>query len=238
MPYSKTSELPASTKNLSPKQKKAYLHAFNAALAEYGKEDIAFAVAMAAAKKVHKSQFTSIKYLDLYITKAVIKDDVMIWNGTASDTGVDLFEERMSVELYKSFIDYFDNSEFVSLAHYPKLGGRAELGKVTSFYIDGEQLKSRGIFYDTRLGIAAYNAIRKDRRENTPEDNRIRLSIGFYDRKHSHGDGNIWSYKSDMPCMWCASGVKDKVYLEGKCDHVALTRKPARVTTSINVEEK
>jgi len=237
MPYSKTSELPASTKNLNMKQKKVFINAFNSALEQYSKEEIAFAVAMAAAKKVQKSTLPQIKYLDLYITKAIIKDDLMIWNGTASDTGLDLFEEKMSVELYKSFIEEFDNTEFVSLAHYPKLGGRAELGKVTSFYIDGDQLKARGIFYDTRLGIAAYNAIRKDRRDNVPEDQRVRLSIGFYDRKHQHGE-SVWSYKSELPCMLCASGVKEKVYLGGKCDHIALTRKPARVTTSINVEEK
>src|SRR6185503_13864832 len=122
------------------KQKKVFINAFNSALEQYSKEEIAFAVAMAAAKKVQKSTLPQIKYLDLYITKAIIKDDLMIWNGTASDTGLDLFEEKMSVELYKSFIEEFDNTEFVSLAHYPKLGGRAELGKVTSFYIDGDQL--------------------------------------------------------------------------------------------------
>jgi cation transport regulator ChaB len=52
MPYKTIRDLPAAqTRGLSPHQKQILLAAFNAALAKYGDEKTAFAVAHAAASK-------------------------------------------------------------------------------------------------------------------------------------------------------------------------------------------
>jgi len=173
---------------------------------------------------------------DMYITKVSYRDGKMLWHSTASDTSLDSFGERMSIDLYQSFIKNMDGHEYLSLAHYPSLDGSAELGKVDVLYIDGNKLKSKGTFYNNEIGIAAYNAIRKDRRENTPNEKRIRISIGFWDYAHKHENKGVWSYKSGVPCLLCSLNVKDKVYLEGKLDHLALTRIPALKSTSIEVE--
>ena len=253
MPYS-TDNPPSQTKNMPEHAKKIFISAFNSALKKYGNEETAFKVAFAAVKtkytqtkdgkwvkKEEKALLDNYHLLPMYITKAVMGDNgEMIWHSTASDTGLDLYEESMSVQLYKGFIDSFTKEShiFVSLSHYPSLSGKAELGKATSLYIDGEKFKAKGIFYDTLLGKAAYNAIRKDRRDNPDLDTRIRVSIGFYDHHHRHGKLGEWSIKSDVPCLLCAQGVKEKVYLRGILNHVALTRSPARITTDISVVER
>jgi hypothetical protein len=144
----------------------------------------------------------------------------------------------MSLELYKSFIERLSGKEYISLAHYPKFEDETgALGYITQVYIDGTVLKGKGYFLNTPDGIAAYNAIRRDRRENVPYDERIRISIGFYDYAHTHGDNEIWKYDLDPICKTCAKREKTtKTYLDGLLDHFALTRKPALPTTSIEVE--
>jgi hypothetical protein len=150
----------------------------------------------------------------------------MLFQATASDTLPDQYEERMSVDLYQSFIDKFLGDEYISLSHYSELDGKGVLGNIEKMYVDGNKLKIRGYFSDTRLGIGAFNAIRKDRRDNVPEGKRVRLSIGFYDRKHQH-EGYVWEFKSGKPCLKCAMGFKkDKVYLDGQLVHCAMTRIP------------
>lgn len=244
MPYSSIDELPDSVKVLPEKGRKIFLSAFRNAMREYGKEETAFKVAWAAVKIKYQlkdgkwtgKSILSLIHMPMYISKAVYKDDKMIWHGVASDTGLDLFQERTSVQLFKSFINRLDGTEYVSLSHYPSLDGKAELGKVTNLYMDGDYLKAKGYLDNNKLGIAAYNAIRKDRRDNTPQENRIRLSIGFLDYSHTHDDKK-WEYKSGQPCMECMLDMKNKVYRDGKFIHSALTRIPARITTSIYVEE-
>jgi len=244
MPYNSIKQLPSQTKNLPVRAKKIFMAAFNNSIKTHS-EEASFKIAMAAVESQYtkkdnkwvKKSLSDVVYLDLYITKAVIKDGEMQFHATASDTGKDLYGENMSVELYKSFVDTFNKSDsYVSLAHYPSFNGRAELGKVTELFIDGEKLKARGIFYDNPLGIAGYNAIKRDRRENTPFNQRIRVSIGFWDEQHKHGDIGEWSSKSGTPCYMCAAGIKEKVYLKGRFEHLALTRCPARITTDIDVK--
>lgn len=172
--------------------------------------------------------------LGFYITKAALGDnDDMLISATASDTSWDSYAERMTLDLYKNLINRFDETEFISISHYPSLEGRAELGKIERLYIDGEKLKFKGKFYDTDIGRAAFNSIRKDRRDNVPEDNRIRISIGFWDYGHTHGGDRIWKSERTKICPYCALGVKNKSYLDGKLEHAALTRKPANENTEI-----
>lgn len=227
--------------------KTIYRITFRNVMSKYNNESLADSIALGAVQTEfvrindiwqERSDLNNFQVVDgMWITKAVYKDDRMLWQATASDTGKDVFQERMSTRLYKSFIHNQDGSEYVSLAHYPSLDGYSEFGKPDTLYIDGEKFKSKGFFNNDEKGIALYNAVRKDRRDNIPQDERIRVSIGFWDYLHSHGDLGEWSYKSGVPCAMCATGIKDKVYLEGKLNHLAMTRVPARTTTSIDVVE-
>ena len=176
--------------------------------------------------------------LPLYISKANLDaDGRMLFVATASDIGKDVFQERMSIELFEGFIRDFRGDEYVSLSHYKRLeDGTGELGRVDKIYLDGSYLKVRGYFNETPLGRAAYNAIRKDRRDDVPVEKRIRVSIGFYDRYHKHEDNLEWKFEGGTPCVYCMMGLGNKVYLEGIFDHTALTRKPANRRTDIKVE--
>lgn len=173
-----------------------------------------------------------------YITKASLDDKGrMIFNATASDTSLDSYQEKMTLNLYKSFIDYINKGVnlpiYASLSHYPRLSGKGEIGVVTDVYVDGDRLKAKGYFKDTPLGVSVYNAIRKDRRDNIPADDRVRISIGFYDRKHEHENGSTWEFKSAVPCLDCIKGVGGKTYLEGILEHLAVTRVPVNKRTDI-----
>lgn len=249
MPYNSTKDLDPKIKDVLPQRaQKIYVAAYNNSFEKYG-EDKAHAIAWSAVKKKYKKdgktgkwgEKEEIKSMSFYITKANIDNNgKMLFQATASDTLPDQYDERMSLELYQSFIDQSTGNEYISLSHYSELDGKGVLGKIENIYIDGNKLKIRGYFSNTRLGIGAFNAIRKDRRDNIPEEKRVRLSIGFYDRKHEH-DGYTWEYKSAKPCLKCAMGFKkDKVYKEGLLVHCACTRIPvnARSTFDYVKEEK
>lgn len=179
---------------------------------------------------------------EFFITKATLdeKTGKMIWAATASDTDPDSYAEKMSLELYESFIDRIDseNPPYVSLAHYGRLGGKGEAGVATDVYIQGKQLKAKGYFHDNPLGTAIFNAIRQDRRINRSQEERIRISIGFYDRKHSHANGTVWEFKSGVPCTQCALGIGGKTYLDGILEHLAVTRVPVNKRTDITAKSE
>lgn len=172
--------------------------------------------------------------IHFYITKASFTEkDGMTFSATASDTDIDSYGERMSVTLYENFIKRVDGGEYISLSHYPSLDGKAELGKIIQAYIDGDKLKIKGRFHDTELGRTAWNSIRKDRREQLPQEKRIRISIGFFDYGHTHGNERMWTPEMGKICTYCMLGIKNKQYLDGKLDHAALTRRPALPDTDI-----
>jgi hypothetical protein len=178
---------------------------------------------------------------ELYITKANLDSNgKMQFAAVASDTAKDSYLEEMSVGLYQSFLRYMEQGInlpiYLSLAHYPRLDGKGEAGVVTELYIDGNQLKAKGFFKDNELGTAVYNAIRKDRRDNVAPDKRVRISIGFYDRKHTHKSAGVtWDYNSNKSCTICRAKTSssDKVYLEGILEHLAVTRVPVNKRTDI-----
>ena len=184
---------------------------------------------------INKSQIAS---FEIVITKANLDSNgKMTFNMSASDIIPDSFGEMMSISLYKSFIERIDGKEFVSLSHYPRLKNElGVLGYIGHSYIDGSRLKLKGYFSDNKLGLNAYNAIRKDRRDNVSFEKRIRVSIGFYDYAHQH-DNYIWRISDNKPCEICENMNKSgKVYLNGKLDHAALTRVPALKSTDIELE--
>lgn len=177
--------------------------------------------------------------ISLYISKANLDSDGrMLFVATASDNKKDVYDENMSLELFQGFIRDFRGDEYVSLSHYPRLDdGTGEIGRIEKIYLDGSFLKVRGYLFDTPLGRATYNAIRKDRRDDVPVEKRIRVSIGFYDRRHKHGNNLEWKFDGETPCMYCMMGMKEKTYLEGVFEHCAVTRRPANRRTDIKVED-
>lgn len=180
----------------------------------------------------------AIDILDLFITKASFVDDKMTIAFTASDTESDTFSERMSLQLFKSFVEEFTRGHgvYISLAHYPDFEDKSgDLGKVTLLYIDGNKLKGKAEFYDKPISVSAFNSIRKDRRDNVDPNKRIRISIGFYDKMHKHGD-YTWKYAGyGSQCLRCSMGDRDnKIYLSGSLSHCALTRVPANKRAEID----
>lgn len=196
--------------------------------------------------------------MPMYITRASIDDKkVMRWSAVNSDTDPDSYEERMSLELYKDFLGRINNKEpvpsifksaaitsdfwkggmpYLSISHYPDLNGEAVPGQPTEIYVDGIRLKAKGILYNAPLGIAVYRSLQEDKYKN-PED-RIRISIGFLDLAHKHGDGDPWERKSlTSLCHECLAGIGNKVYVSGYLVHLALTRFPVNKRTEMVLEE-
>ena len=180
----------------------------------------------------------------------------MKFRAVASDTGKDLYDEQMTNELYRSFRDKINNKvpipeqykslvesdywkggmPYLSVSHYPDLNGEGVPGIPDEIYIDGNQFKGKGHFFDTAIGRACYNAILKDKNENNP--NPIRLSIAFLDLAHRHGDGPVWTRKSLAGgCPECEAGVGNKKYTDGYLVHWALTRVPVNQRAEIEVEK-
>lgn len=199
----------------------------------------------------------SLHELSMFVTKASIVDGEMRWAATNSDTSRDLYGERMSIELYKSMIGKINRREpvpeqfadlvtsnwwkggmpYVSLAHYSDGNGKAVPGMPSTIYIDGSALKAKGKMFDTPLGRAVWKSLQED--ENNQNDDRIRISVGFLDLAHKHGeDGKVFERKAltDI-CPLCRSGAGDKIYLDGYLVHLALTRVPVNPRTLMTVEK-
>lgn len=198
----------------------------------------------------------ALREFSLRITKTSQSGGMKRWSAINSDTVSDLYGERMSLELYQKMIGYIKDSTpppdafkdmvcsdywcggmpYVSLAHYPDLNGKAVPGETLELFVDGIQLKAKGIFFDNKLGNAVWKSLQKD--ENKTED-RIRISIAFLDLAHKHGDtGNVWERKSKITdCPECLVGKGDKVYVDGYLVHLALTRVPVNPRTSMLAEK-
>jgi cation transport regulator ChaB len=175
------------------------------------------------------------------------------WAGTLSDTAKDSYGEKMSLQLFTDFIqhithgdpipmpyqtDYFKGGmPYVSLAHYPDLNGEAVLGMANSVYTDGGRLKAKGTFTDTPLGRAAFNAVCKSLYDPTEKSKQpVRLSIGFLDMGHAHGENEFVRLSLGDTCPMCLEGIGDKEYRSGYLIHLALTRVPVNTRTEITAE--
>ena len=180
----------------------------------------------------------------------------MRWKMTASDTKKDLYDERMTLPLYKSFIENINSKKpvpeafkslvisdfwkggmpYVSISHYPDLNGEAVPGIPEAVYTDGDTLKAKGKFFDTKLGQNCYKSIADDL--STPEDKKIRVSIAFLDLAHQHGDGPVFKRQSLADtCPQCEEGIGDKKYLDGYLVHFALTRVPVNQRATVEVDK-
>lgn len=184
------------------------------------------------------------------------KDGEMDFRSVNSDTGFDFYEERMSRELFLDMVSRIENNApipdwlkervcedgwcggmpYSSVAHYKSRGGKNVPAIIKTLYVDGDKLKSTGKFLDTRLGKAVYKSVTKDFVEK--REDKIRISIGFIDMEHSHGDRYTFVRKSvGQKCPLCMEGIGDKIYKKGILVHLAFTRQPANPRTDVEVEK-
>jgi len=199
---------------------------------------------------------TQIATHEMFITR-VAKDrqtGVLRWFSKASGIERDLYDERMSVELFKDFVKRVESKEdaptpfsskawagglpYLGVAHYLDLNGDGIAGDTERVWIDGDIFKAKGTFRKTAIGLASYKAIKNDFSENKPDEFRVRVSIAFIDWAHEHeGFGNFTRNDLIDRCDMCERGLGEKVYRAGHLVHLALTRRPAYPRASIALEE-
>lgn len=200
---------------------------------------------------------SAIQEFSMSIVKATSKNGEMAWRSVNSDIEEDVFGERMSIELFNEFNRHIQNNDsipepfksaiceeawcggmpYLSIAHYKTGKDRVNVpGEPNKIYVDGKALKSTGTLYDTPLGKSVFKSLKKDLTEKS--DNPVRVSIGFLDLEHTHGDRFTFTRKSlDDRCPLCKEGIGDKIYKKGHLVHLALTRVPANPRTEMLLEK-
>jgi hypothetical protein len=257
--------MPFST--LNDAQNNLWESVYNSSKSNGDTEEISARKAWAAISRTYKKvgdkwvkKSDSVKELSMTITSVPFdkSSGEMRWKAVASDTDKDLYDDSMSHELYRSFLDNIEKNvpppepfgqfvisnwwkggtPYLSLSHFSDLDGEAVPGKVDSIYEDGKCLKAKGSFSDTNLGRACWKALNKDFADRVPDDRKIRISIAFLDLAHRHGDGKLFERKSLSDfCKECANGVGDIVYLKGYLVHLAMTRVPVNPRAEMEVEK-
>jgi cation transport regulator len=180
----------------------------------------------------------------------------MRWRAVASDTDEDLYGERMTLELFSDFVKRIEEEAaipspfdeavcetgwcggmpYMSISHYKSAGGKNVPGELRSVYLDGNRLKAQGVIYDNPLGMAVFKAINKDLYGQSEYEDKIRISIGFLDLKHAHGDFVFERKGLKDTCPMCSQEANGKSYLGGQLVHLALTRVPVNPRTEMEVE--
>lgn len=207
--------------------------------------------------------------MSLRITKASYnKSDKspMKWAAIDSDIESDLYDERMSIELYRDFCDRIQNNTplpeefksavcedawcggmpYLSIAHY-KAGSAAKNvpGMVESVFIDGTRLKSKGTLNDSDMGRKVFDALREDlymEKSGNQDHAPVRISIGFLDLEHKHlaqAGGQEFTFTRShvgQICPLCAQGIGGKIYMKGQLIHLAMTRVPVNPRTQMVAE--
>lgn len=179
------------------------------------------------------------------------------WKANTSDILPDSYNDEMSLDLYKSFINRIEAGEkppehfcseswkggmpYVSVAHFREHSIAGDTDKV---YVDGNILKATGTFRDTSLGRACFDAVFSDLYSPQKSDNqdKVRVSIGFLDFAHKHkSNGYMFERSEEKPfCPECLMEViegksEGKIFLDGLLVHFAMTRVPVNKRTSMEV---
>ena len=155
----------------------------------------------------------SLVEMSMRITKASYNKSEktpMRWAAIDSDIDEDLYQERMSLELYQDFerrikdnepvpadfqeavceVDWCGGMPYLSIAHYKSGSGKVNVpGEVESVFIDGTRLKSRGTLHDSPMGRKVFDALREDlymEKSGNGDHLPVRISIGFLDLEHKH----------------------------------------------------
>lgn len=174
----------------------------------------------------------------------------------ASDTDPDLSTERMSTHLFQDFVNRIENQipvpeefrsaicedgwcggmPYLSISHYKSAGGKNVPGEIRVSYVDGNRFKSKAVLYDNTLGKAVFKSLNDDLTGKSSFDDKVRVSIGFLDLAHKHGDFLFERKSLTDVCPKCADGEGDKEYWEGVLVHEAFTRKPMNPRTDVEVQ--
>ena len=177
------------------------------------------------------------------------------WYAKASGVERDLYDERMSLDLFKDFIRRAEAREavpepfsseawngglpYLGVAHYLDLGGAGIVGRTAQLWLDGNLLKASGTFEGSPIAEAAFRSIDEDIKQDRPLEQRVRISIAFLDWAHDHeGSGEFKRKSLTERCEMCSSGAGEKVYKAGQLVHLALTRIPAYPSATIELEER
>lgn len=142
----------------------------------------------------------------------------MTFRMSSSDTGKDLADEAMSLELFNNFTRRIRDKDipeafksaicedawcggmpYLSIAHY-RAGADAKNvpGEIEEVFVDGDILKSKGHCFDNPMGHAVFNSLLEDsykHKSGEADHDPVRVSIGFLDLKHKHvpGGNAAWS---------------------------------------------
>lgn len=174
----------------------------------------------------------------------------------ASDTDADLADERMSTHLFQDFVNRIEQDipvpeafrsviceegwcggqPYLSISHYKSAGGKNVPGEIRVSYVDGNRFKSKAVLYDTELGKAVFKSLNDDLTGKSEFDDKVRVSIGFLDLAHKHGDFLFERKSLTDTCPKCAEGEGNKEYWEGVLVHEAFTRKPMNPRTDVEVQ--
>lgn len=199
----------------------------------------------------------SIAWFSMTITKAVYDkaSGEMRWSSVASDTDEDSYGESMTIELFNDFINRAEENAppppnfcsegwcggmpYMSVSHYPDMQGYGIAGDTRALYVDGNRLKANGVFRDTSIGRACFKAVCANLYDKEKADQpKVRISIGFLDWAHRHGDSVFTRNSLTDVCKLCAEGVGNKKYARGQLIHLALTRVPVNQRTDIKPESE
>jgi len=202
MPFTGNEQLPKGVKSLAPEQQSKWRKVFNSAYEgtckdRENRDECASKIAWSQVSKSYVE-------FSMVITKAS-RDPAtgeMRWSAVASDTDKDSYGESMTLRLFNNFIKRAGAKEnppvehcsefwcggmpYLSVAHYRDMNGEAVPGEVRKLYVDGNRFKSSGVFFDTPLGNACFKASYESK--DLPDDEKVRISIGFLDYEHAHGD--------------------------------------------------
>lgn len=225
MPKALVDKLPA-------KAKEIYEAAYEAAIKEYeGDEERAAKVAIAAVKRAgykkdeKTGRWMKMEVVRAYFTKAELNQaGQMAWKATVSKFDQDEQGDIVYEDFYKSAIAAFESGErpapVVCISHIDK--GKATddwaAGTTEAMYIDGKMPKARGVFADTPLGKALFEAVKADIDNGVPHEDRIRISMGFF--------------ATEVEPLEAGRGFK-----RGWIKHFAATRVPVVKETQIMTEK-
>lgn len=180
------------------------------------------------------------KNLDLLIKKS--DAGVYEWEAVASTTDEDNYKDKTSIDLFSKWIGRAAKTEkaegwlpaasphpYLSIAHYPSLGGELAAGTTLWMGVIGDKFVAKGVINDNPVGRAVI--------ENYSPDKNIKISAGWWDIEHRHGDFVFRRKSMGDVCPLCQNG-ESKQYIDGQLEHFALTSVPVNPNTSFVLEEK
>jgi len=203
-------------------------------------------------KEIQAFKSNALVELSLAITKAtMLKDGTMRWQAVASTTEPDKRQEQTTLALFEDVIERAITGKsvdwlpaprmpFLGLSHYSDLDGFGEAGSTEKMYIDGNRLKVSGTFNDNEVGKAMFEAVLAERaliQKGETVEQPIRISAGWWDISHKHGDFVFERKSLYDKCSMCMKSMP-REFLKGQADHWAGTRVPVNEQTSIGLEEK